>query len=165
MRAVEDSTVFAVSKSLWLSAGALAVLQPLTSTIPTAESTERVGLFAAFLLRARREGMGIRPVYKTVDTCGAEFEAAPEAICGSCLGPLEPLYPASRRLPGRAEIATRASRDLETEQLVIPADKLILSSDCGFGRQGFNRTVALKDAWAKIEKRGGQASAPAGPRK
>jgi carbamoyl-phosphate synthase large subunit len=26
-------------------------------------------------VRARREGMGIRPVYKTVDTCGAEFEA------------------------------------------------------------------------------------------
>ncbi len=26
-------------------------------------------------VRAKREGMGIRPVYKTVDTCGAEFEA------------------------------------------------------------------------------------------
>jgi hypothetical protein len=26
-------------------------------------------------IRARREEMGIRPVYKTVDTCGAEFEA------------------------------------------------------------------------------------------
>jgi carbamoyl-phosphate synthase large subunit len=29
----------------------------------------------AAAVRARREGMGIRPVYKTVDTCGAEFEA------------------------------------------------------------------------------------------
>ena len=28
-----------------------------------------------------------------------------------------------------------------------------------------NRTVALKDAWAKIEKRGGQASASGGSRK
>ncbi|HEY7522168.1 MAG TPA: cobalamin-independent methionine synthase II family protein [Candidatus Limnocylindrales bacterium] len=36
-------------------------------------------------------------------------------------------------------VARRARRALE----VIPADKLILSSDCGFGRQGFNRTVAL----------------------
>jgi carbamoyl-phosphate synthase large subunit len=26
-------------------------------------------------VRARREGLGVRPVYKTVDTCGAEFEA------------------------------------------------------------------------------------------
>ena len=29
---------------------------------------------------------------------------------------------------------------------MIPADKLILSSDCGFGRQGFNRTVAFYKA-------------------
>jgi 5-methyltetrahydropteroyltriglutamate--homocysteine methyltransferase len=36
-------------------------------------------------------------------------------------------------------VAARARRALE----VIPADKLILSSDCGFGRQGFNRTVAF----------------------
>jgi 5-methyltetrahydropteroyltriglutamate--homocysteine methyltransferase len=36
-------------------------------------------------------------------------------------------------------VARRARRALE----VIPADKLILSSDCGFGRQGFNRTVAF----------------------
>src|SRR6185369_16952781 len=26
-------------------------------------------------IRDRREGMGLRPVYKTVDTCGAEFVA------------------------------------------------------------------------------------------
>jgi len=36
-------------------------------------------------------------------------------------------------------VAGRVRRALE----VIPADKLILSSDCGFGRQGFNRTVAF----------------------
>jgi 5-methyltetrahydropteroyltriglutamate--homocysteine methyltransferase len=26
---------------------------------------------------------------------------------------------------------------------VIPADKLVLSTDCGFGRQGFNRHLAF----------------------
>jgi 5-methyltetrahydropteroyltriglutamate--homocysteine methyltransferase len=36
-------------------------------------------------------------------------------------------------------IADRIRRCLE----VIPADKLVLSTDCGFGRQGFNRTVAF----------------------
>ena len=36
-------------------------------------------------------------------------------------------------------VAGRVRRALE----VIPADKLILSTDCGFGRQGFNRTVAF----------------------
>jgi 5-methyltetrahydropteroyltriglutamate--homocysteine methyltransferase len=35
-------------------------------------------------------------------------------------------------------VAGRIRRALE----VIPADKLVLSSDCGFGRQGCNRTVA-----------------------
>jgi 5-methyltetrahydropteroyltriglutamate--homocysteine methyltransferase len=36
-------------------------------------------------------------------------------------------------------VAARVRRALE----VIPADKLILSSDCGFGRQGFSRTIAF----------------------
>jgi 5-methyltetrahydropteroyltriglutamate--homocysteine methyltransferase len=39
-------------------------------------------------------------------------------------------------------VAGRVRRALE----VIPGDKLILSSDCGFGRQGFNRTVAFYKA-------------------
>jgi 5-methyltetrahydropteroyltriglutamate--homocysteine methyltransferase len=36
-------------------------------------------------------------------------------------------------------VADRVRRCLE----VIPADKLILSTDCGFGRQGFNRHLAF----------------------
>jgi 5-methyltetrahydropteroyltriglutamate--homocysteine methyltransferase len=39
-------------------------------------------------------------------------------------------------------VAGRIRRALE----VIPADKLVLSSDCGFGRQGFNRLVAFYKA-------------------
>jgi len=39
--------------------------------------------------------------------CGAESEPAPQAICGECLGPLEPLYDPARRLPTRATIAAR----------------------------------------------------------
>jgi len=39
-------------------------------------------------------------------------------------------------------VAGRVRRALE----VIPADKLVLSSDCGFGRQGFNRIVAFYKA-------------------
>jgi len=50
----------------------------------------------------------VRALPQQCKVCGAEFEAAPEAICGSCLGPLEPMYPATRRLPSRAEIAARA---------------------------------------------------------
>jgi threonine synthase len=39
--------------------------------------------------------------------CGAKYAPAPIAICEQCLGPLEPAYPADRRLPSRAEIAQR----------------------------------------------------------
>jgi 5-methyltetrahydropteroyltriglutamate--homocysteine methyltransferase len=39
-------------------------------------------------------------------------------------------------------IAARSRRCLE----VIPADKLVLSTDCGFGRQGFNRHLAFYKA-------------------
>ena len=38
--------------------------------------------------------------------CGHEQEAAPAAVCDSCLGPLEPIYPV-RPLPDRATIAAR----------------------------------------------------------
>jgi low affinity Fe/Cu permease len=41
-------------------------------------------------------------------------------------------------------VAARVRRAME----VIPADKLILSSDCGFGRQGFSRTIAFYKATA-----------------
>ena len=40
--------------------------------------------------------------------CGAEYEAAPFAICERCLGPLEPTYPSSRVLPDREDIERRA---------------------------------------------------------
>jgi threonine synthase len=40
--------------------------------------------------------------------CGAEEEAAPVAVCERCLGPLDPMYPPSRALPGRRAIEERA---------------------------------------------------------
>ncbi len=46
-------------------------------------------------------------------------------------------------------VAARVRRALE----VIPADKLILSSDCGFGRQGFSRTIAFYKATAIAQAR------------
>ena len=39
--------------------------------------------------------------------CGASYDAAPQAICENCLGPVEPAYDAGRRLPDRSIIATR----------------------------------------------------------
>ncbi len=39
--------------------------------------------------------------------CGERRDPAAEAVCPSCLGPLEPAYRPGRRLPGREEIARR----------------------------------------------------------
>jgi threonine synthase len=64
--------------------------------------------------------------------CGAEFDAAPEAICGSCLGPLEPMYPASRRLPDKAEIATRAKSMWRYREWLPFEGTTTLSQDTGF---------------------------------
>ena len=41
-------------------------------------------------------------------------------------------------------VAGRVRRALE----YIPADKLVLSTDCGFGRQGFNRHIAFYKSMA-----------------
>lgn len=64
--------------------------------------------------------------------CGAEFEAAPEAICGACLGPLEPMYPAARRLPSRAEIAARAPSMWRYREWLPFDGTPTLSQDTGF---------------------------------
>jgi threonine synthase len=39
--------------------------------------------------------------------CGAGYEPAPTSLCERCLGPLEPVYPATRPLPDRATISRR----------------------------------------------------------
>ena len=46
-------------------------------------------------------------------------------------------------------VAARIRKALD----VIPADKLVLSSDCGYGRQGFNRTVAFDKTTAIAQAR------------
>src|SRR3954462_3364049 len=51
------------------------------------------------------ETLTVLPLHCAV--CGAEYPPAPVAICERCLGPLEPVYPADRPLPTRAEIGQR----------------------------------------------------------
>src|ERR1700722_16427072 len=51
----------------------------------------------------------LAPLPQRCRNCGTTFEPAPEAICGECLGPLEPWYDATgpRLLPDRSIIAAR----------------------------------------------------------
>src|SRR2546430_17069181 len=63
--------------------------------------------------------------------CGAERAAAPVAICDQCLGPLDPVYDPTRRLPDRATIAGRAP-SLWRYQEWLPFDGgPVLSLDTG----------------------------------
>jgi threonine synthase len=39
--------------------------------------------------------------------CGAEYPPAPTAVCGQCVGPLDPVYDPARALPARDTIAAR----------------------------------------------------------
>src|SRR5215217_6241377 len=68
----------------------------MTSILPEAGPSHAASSVAA-----------LRPYAQRCKLCGAENDAAPVAICENCLGPLEPLYPVSRRLPDRATIAAR----------------------------------------------------------
>ena len=52
-------------------------------------------------------GESLRVLRLQCAVCRAEYPPAPTAICERCLGPLEPVYPADRRLPDRATIARR----------------------------------------------------------
>lgn len=50
---------------------------------------------------------GTRALPLRCRACGWQTGPTPIAICEECLGPLEPVYDATRRLPSRAEIAGR----------------------------------------------------------
>jgi threonine synthase len=64
--------------------------------------------------------------------CGTEYPPSPQAICGECLGPLEPLYPAQRSLPSRAEIGERAPSLWRYREWLPFAGVPIYSLDTGF---------------------------------
>lgn len=49
----------------------------------------------------------LTPLPLACASCGQKAGATPAAICSNCLGPLEPVYDAARRLPTREEIAAR----------------------------------------------------------
>ena len=64
--------------------------------------------------------------------CGAEGPPAPVAICGQCLGPLDPVYDPDRPLPDRETIAGRAP-SLWRYREWLPFDgEPTLSLDTGF---------------------------------
>src|SRR3982751_392932 len=74
----------------------------------------------------------LRPYAQRCKLCGTENEAAPVAICENCLGPLEPLYPATRRLPDRATIAARPQSLWRYREWLPFEGEPVASLDTGF---------------------------------
>src|SRR5688500_20004081 len=74
----------------------------------------------------------LRPYAQRCKLCGTENEAAPVAICENCLGPLEPLYPASRRIPDRATIAARPQSMWRAPEFRPFEGEPVASTDSGF---------------------------------
>jgi len=85
--------------------------------------------------------------------CGAEQEPAPVAICERCLGPLEPVYPSTRRLPDRASISRR-DHSLWRYREFLPLDGAPrFSLDTGltplFEAPALARRLGVGRAWLK----------------
>ena len=77
-----------------------------------------------------RAPLGILP--QVCKLCGTEQEAAPIAICEKCLGPLEPIYPKDRVLPGREDIARRAPNLWRYREWLPFVGQPVYSLDTGF---------------------------------
>jgi threonine synthase len=85
--------------------------------------------------------------------CGTESEPAPLAICENCLGPLEPMYPATRRLPDRQTIAQRAPSLWRYREWLPFEGKPIHSLETGFTplieAPGLAAKLGVARAWVK----------------
>lgn len=83
--------------------------------------------------------------------CQAQFEPAPVAICGDCLGPLEPLYDPARALPGRAEIAAREGNLWRFREWLPVTPVLALDTGCTplVEAPALARRLGVKRLWIK----------------
>ena len=92
------------------------------------EADSRVSASAALT----RATAALRPYPQRCKLCSVEQDAAPAAICENCLGPLEPMYPASRVLPDRATIAARPQSLWRYHEWLPFEGEPVASLDTGF---------------------------------
>jgi threonine synthase len=75
---------------------------------------------------------GPQPTSLSCRLCGAPSEPQPVALCEHCLGPLEPVYPADRRLPTRREIEARPASIWRYQEWLPILGRPTVSLDTGF---------------------------------
>ncbi|HEU4385387.1 MAG TPA: threonine synthase [Anaeromyxobacteraceae bacterium] len=85
---------------------------------------------AAAVSPAPLPGPGLVP--QACRLCGERSAPAPQAVCSSCLGPLEPVYDPARRLPSRAEIARRPPSLWRYREWLPVTGEPVHSLDSGF---------------------------------
>src|SRR3954468_2359707 len=78
------------------------------------------------------EHESLRVLPQRCRVCGAEQEGAAVAVCETCLGPLDPIYPAERSFPDRATIAGRAPSMWRYREWLPFEGEPALSLDTGF---------------------------------
>ena len=85
--------------------------------------------------------------------CGASHAAAPVAICGQCLGPLDPVYDPARPLPDRATIAARPPSLWRYREWLPFEGDIVHSLDTGFTplleTPRLARRLGVARAWVK----------------
>ena len=74
----------------------------------------------------------LRALPQTCRLCGTLYPAAAEAVCGECLGPLEPSYDPDRPLPDAATISARPETLWRYREWLPFEGEPALSLDCGF---------------------------------
>jgi threonine synthase len=95
----------------------------------------------------------LAPLPQQCRNCGTIFEPAPEAVCGECLGPLEPHYDAGRLLPDRAIISAREPSLWRYREWLPFGGQPALSLDTGFTplveAPALARAIGVDRAWVK----------------
>jgi len=85
--------------------------------------------------------------------CGTHHAPAPEAVCGECLGPLEPSYDPDRPLPDAAIIAARPANLWRYREWLPFEGEPTLSLDSGFTplveSPALARRLGVARAWLK----------------
>src|SRR5690349_14685409 len=95
----------------------------------------------------------LRALPQACRLCGALHPAAPESVCGECLGPLEPSYDPDRPLPDAATIASRPQTLWRYREWLPFEGEPVVSLDSGFTplveSPGLARALGVARLWLK----------------
>lgn len=96
---------------------------------------------------------GVKPWPLRCRACQADHDPAPLAICPACLGPLDPVPPTGRCLPGAAEIATRPPTLWRYREWLPFVGPPVVSTDVGYtplvDAPALARHLGVRRIWIK----------------